>query len=161
MIKSPFSSRHPRDFRVLQVYPNVQMNSLMPQSIGIFTAIFKNEGYTVDLFDCTYYQDIHFGSDQVEIKKTSDKKKDYTTNKFADDNKAQPTFDTKELLEKGGAPKKPNSIKIDFIKKVQNFKPDLILLSVVESTWFLAVDLLKSIPEKDRNYTENYYFKTT
>ena len=152
MIKSPFSSRHPRDFRVLQVYPNVQMNSLMPQSIGIFTAIFKNEGYTVDLFDCTYYQDIHFGSDQVEIKKTSDKKKDYTTNKFADDNKAQPTFDTKELLEKGGAPKKPNSIKIDFIKKVQNFKPDLILLSVVESTWFLALDLLKSIPEKDRNY---------
>ena len=30
----------------------------MPQSIGIFTSLFKQEGYILDLFDCTYYQDI-------------------------------------------------------------------------------------------------------
>ena len=30
----------------------------MPQVIGIFTALFKQEGYTIDLFDCTYYKDI-------------------------------------------------------------------------------------------------------
>ena len=150
MIKSPFKARQPKDFRILQVYPNVQMSSLMPQSIGIFTALFKNEGYTVDLFDCTYYQDIHFGSEkktEEEEKKLLDKQ-----NKFRDDNKAQPTYDAEELLKKGGAPKKASSIKTDFIKKVQDFKPDLILLSVVESTWFLALDLLKSIPEKNRNY---------
>jgi hypothetical protein len=51
MIKSPFKQRKPEDFRVLQLYPNVQMSGLMPQSIGIFTAIFKNEGYKVDIFD--------------------------------------------------------------------------------------------------------------
>ena len=28
----------------------------MPQVIGIFTALFKREGYTIDLFDCTYYR---------------------------------------------------------------------------------------------------------
>ena len=30
----------------------------MPQSVGIFTALLKREGYQLDLFDCTYYQDI-------------------------------------------------------------------------------------------------------
>ena len=34
------------------------MSALMPQSMGIFTALFKREGYVLDLFDCTYYQDI-------------------------------------------------------------------------------------------------------
>ena len=57
MIKSPFPSRHAKDFRILMFYPNLHMSALMPQVIGIFTALFKREGYTVDLFDATYYKD--------------------------------------------------------------------------------------------------------
>ena len=57
MIKSPFSSRKPQDFRILMFYPNLHMSALMPQVIGIFTALFKREGYTIDLFDATYYKD--------------------------------------------------------------------------------------------------------
>ena len=60
MLKSPFSSRNPKDFRLLLLYPNVQMSGVMPLSIGIFTAFLKQKNYTVDLFDCTFYQDIHF-----------------------------------------------------------------------------------------------------
>ena len=37
-------------------------------------------------------------------------------------------------------------------KKIQEFKPDLILVSVLESTYFLAIELLNSVPQKDRNY---------
>ena len=55
MIKSPFSARQPKDFRILMLYPNLHMSALMPQVIGIFTALFKREGYTIDLFDCTYF----------------------------------------------------------------------------------------------------------
>ena len=62
MLKSPFISRSPKDFRILQLYPNVQMSGLMPQSIGIFTALLKQKGYTIDIFDCTYYQDINFSN---------------------------------------------------------------------------------------------------
>ena len=58
MIKSPFSKRIPKDFKILMFYPNLHMSALMPQSIGIFAALFKREGYTIDLFDCTYYKDI-------------------------------------------------------------------------------------------------------
>ena len=140
MMKSPFKSRSPKDFRVLQLYPNVQMSSLMPQSIGIFSALFKNAGYTVDIFDCTYYQDIHFNN-----------KEGLSAEEMREKNKSQPIYDTSELLEKGGAPKKTN-IKDDFVKRINDFRPDLILISVVESTWFLAIDLLGSVPKKDRNY---------
>ena len=66
-------------------------------------------------------------------------------------NKSQLFYDVKELEKKGGSAKKTN-IKEDFIKKLNEFKPDLILVSVVESTWFLAIDLLSSIPEKNINY---------
>ena len=43
-------------------------------------------------------------------------------------------------------------IRDDFIKKVEVFKPDLILVSVLESTYFLSIDLLNSIPKKNKNY---------
>ena len=59
MLKSPFSSRQPKDFRILLFYPNLHMSALMPQSIGIFTSILKEERYVLDLFDCTFYQDIN------------------------------------------------------------------------------------------------------
>ena len=58
MIKSPFKSRKAQDYKILLFYPNLHMSALMPQSIGIFTAILKREGYKIDLFDCTYYKDI-------------------------------------------------------------------------------------------------------
>ena len=35
---------------------------------------------------------------------------------------------------------------------MEEFQPDLILVSVLESTYYLAIDLLKSIPEKDRKF---------
>ena len=57
MLKSPFKSRDKKDFKIL-FFLNLHMSALMPQSIGIFTSLFKQEGYILDLFDCTYYQDI-------------------------------------------------------------------------------------------------------
>jgi len=138
MIKSPFSARRPEDFRILLFYPNLHMSALMPQVIGIFSALFKREGYTIDLFDCTYYQDI----DVINLGKNA--------NEERVKNRNAPAYSNEELNKKGTKPK--IGIKKDFVKKVQEFKPDLILVSVLESTYFLAMDLLESIPEKDRNY---------
>ena len=138
MYKSPFTARKPKDFRILLFYPNLHMSALMPQSIGIFTAILKKEGYTLDLFDCTYYQDI----DAINLGKNA--------NQERIDNRNAPAFSTKELTDKGVKPKW--DIKEDFNKKIQEFKPDLILGSVLESTYFLAMMLLESVPIKDRKY---------
>ena len=78
MIKSPFTSRQPKDFRILLFYPNLHMSALMPQVIGIFTALFKKEGYTIDLFDCTFYQDIDF----VNIRKSANNRRKNTRTNF-------------------------------------------------------------------------------
>ena len=42
------------NFKVLLVYPNIQMCEMMPYSIGLLTGILRREGFTVDLFDTTF-----------------------------------------------------------------------------------------------------------
>ena len=138
MIKSPFSARQPKDFRILMLYPNLHMSALMPQVIGIFTALFKREGYTIDLFDCTYYEDIDAINSGVDA-----------NDQRASLRKVRPYSD-KEWEKKGT--QKKWGIEKDFKKKVQEFKPDLILVSVLESTYYLAMKLLEAVPESERKY---------
>ena len=108
----------------------------MPQSVGIFTALLKKEGYPVDLFDCTYYQDI----DSLTLGKN--------TNEEKVENRNVHKYDNREWHEKGVKPN--NGIVEDFKKKVAIFQPDLILVSVLERPYYLSMDLLKSIPETQR-----------
>jgi hypothetical protein len=138
MLYSPFKKRLAKDFKILIFYPNLHMSALMPQSVGIFTALLKREGYPLDLFDCTYYEDI----DSLTLGKN--------TNEEKVENRNVHKYDNTEWHEKGVKPKK--GIVEDFKKKVATFQPDLILVSVLESTYYLAIDLLKSIPENQRNY---------
>ena len=114
------------------------MTALMPQVVGIFTALLKREGYTIDVFDCTYYEDI----DSLTLgRNTNDEKVQ---------NRNVAKYDNSEWNEKGVKPK--SGIITNFQKKIREFNPDLIIVSVLESTYFLALDLLKSIPENERNY---------
>jgi hypothetical protein len=138
MIKSPFKQRQFKDFKILMLYPNLHMSALMPQSIGIFTALLKEQGFKLDLFDCTYYKDI----DSLTIGKN--------TNEEKVKNRNVTKYDNSEWHQKGVKPK--DNIRENFKKKVLDFEPDLIIVSVLESTYFLAVELLKSIPENRRNF---------
>ena len=138
MIKSPFSERKAKDFKILLFYPNIYMSALMPQSIGIFTAILKKEGYTLDLFDCTYYEDI----DAINLGKNA--------NQERVSNRNAPAYSENELNTKGVDPKW--GIQAYFNKKINEFQPDLIIGSVLESTYFLAMMLLESVPKHKRKY---------
>ena len=93
MLKSPFSKKKPKDFRVLMLYPNLHMSALMPQSIGIFTSLLKREGYALDLFDCTYYEDI----DALTLGRNTNEEK------VANRNVAK--YDNTEWVQKGVKPK--------------------------------------------------------
>ena len=46
-----------KGFKILLVYPNIQLCEMMPYSIGLLTALLRREGFTVDLFDTTFYVD--------------------------------------------------------------------------------------------------------
>ena len=137
MLKSPFLLET-KDFRILLFYPNLHMSALMPQSIGIFTAILKAQGYTLDLFDCTYYEDI----DEINLGRNT------TEEKL--DNKQVRKHDDSEWERKGA--KKKIGIKEDFLKKIRDFKPDLIICSVLESTYYLAIQLLEAVPKNEVKY---------
>ena len=85
------------------------MSALMPQSVGIFTALLKREGYTLDLFDCTYYLDADI--EEAGIGKNSNEEKVQNRN--------VKKFDNKVWQGKGIPPK--TGIEEDLKKKLKLF----------------------------------------
>ena len=112
-----------KDFKILFVYPNIQMCEMMPYSIGLLTAYLRKEGFTVDLFDTTFYVD--------KLNDNYEAFHDYVQE-----------FDWKEK----GRIFKSNIVK-DFHKKIEEFDPDLISISVVENTYPTARKMIKSLPD--------------
>ena len=45
--------------KVLFVYPNTYGMNMLPPAIALFSALLKERGHEVDLFDATYYQTDH------------------------------------------------------------------------------------------------------
>jgi len=124
-VAKPNVFKHPKDFRVLFVYPNLQMSALAPQAIGYLSAMLKKGGFSVDLFDSTFYQS-EYVSD---------------TNKEKVKNSIVLPYDWKE---RGIQPKETNMVE-DFRRKVEDYQPDLLAFSVVENTWRLAEALINAI----------------
>jgi len=119
------------DLRILLVYPNIQMSALMPLSMGIFTALLREKGYVVDLFDCTFYVD----------SPTEDGNQEKVKNKQVLDY----DWTSRGVVAKTG-------LIHDYIKKVEDFQPDLVAVSVLESTYHLGLMLMNSIPKNKRSY---------
>ena len=112
------------EFRVLLVYPNMQMINLLPSNISILSASLKRAGFSVDLFDTTFYK--------TEKESVDDKRVEYL--------QLRP-FDYSQF----GIHYKETDVFSDFRKKVEEFRPDLIAVTVVEDTFPLALRLLESV----------------
>lgn len=114
------------NFRVLFIYPNTMMATLVPIHISLLSSCLKEKGVKVDLFDTTYYEteDISFEQKKVELLQIK-------------------PFDWREK----GVDFKKTDIHEDLAKKVVDFKPDLIGITIVEDTCDLALSLLESIKE--------------
>lgn len=115
-----------RTFKVLLVYPNLEMKNLLPPAIGIFTACLKREGFSVDLFDTTYYL--------TESGNPDEKRKEFLQVR---------SYDAGDY----GIGYKSTSVTDDFAKKVREYEPDLIGVSVVEDTLPLGLKLVESLGE--------------
>ena len=124
------------NFRVLFIYPNQRTESLVPPSLAIFSRILKDRGYTVDLFDTTNY-DLD-ADDYIQTKFTKERNdsKGYVQSLLV-----RPFESRAELHRK-------HTRAVDGLrKKVEEFKPDLIAVTSTESTFLLAINLLKAIKE--------------
>ncbi|MBM4134782.1 MAG: B12-binding domain-containing radical SAM protein [Nitrospira sp.] len=114
----------PKRFKVLLVYPNYSMVNLLPTNIGILTACLRQNGFDVGLFDTTFYR---------------------TTEKTLDEIRVENLQVRKFNLEEFGVRFKPGNYLEDFRKKVEEFQPDLIGVSVVEDTWPQGKELIEAV----------------
>ena len=116
-----------KKFKILLIYPSIPGMLVLPSAIGLFTAILKKASFELDLFDATLYK--------TEVSISPEKRVDYLQAR---------KFSYKEL----GVELRPDLIG-SFRAKVDSFKPDLLIFSVVEDAFLQAVDLLESIRDKN------------
>jgi radical SAM superfamily enzyme YgiQ (UPF0313 family) len=100
---------------------------MLPPSIAILSALLKQEGFEVDLFDSTHwampgYEE--FNSDKAKEKNLNVRPFDFAEH--------QVTYYDTDVFE-------------DFEKKVQSFGPDLIAVSAAEDIFPNAVNLLSRV----------------
>jgi radical SAM superfamily enzyme YgiQ (UPF0313 family) len=113
--------------KILLVYPNLPLMMAPAISVGIFNSICKKHGCDVKLFETTEYSDA-YSNRHIRMTEMGASRK----------NKDEEVKDMFHI--------KPTSEIIpDFIKLVEEFNPDLILMSVQEDVWDVATDLLDSI----------------
>ena len=118
--------------RVLLVYPNERDMSLVPPVYGLFAALLRERGHIAELFDCTGYDFEGKFDSGIESEKV--------------------------LMVKPAEPASYQGIKIkhtnmyeDFVKKVEAFNPDLIGMSVTESTFLRGISLLGDLRFKKKH----------
>lgn len=105
--------------RVLFVYPNEYLNIGIPQAIAILSACLKEAGHITDLFDFTFIK-----QESTHVEEVSN---------------FLPTEYTLEDLVKDDP---IEDIDIAFCRKIKEFLPDLIAVSVMSSSFDMAIDLL-------------------
>ena len=124
------------DFRVLLFYPNQRAESLVPPALAILSAILKSKGIIVDLFDSTNYDLDADDYINTTFTKTRDDSKGYVQNLLV-----------RPYESKADTLRKHVSAVTGLKEKVESFKPDLIAVTVTESTFLLAVQLIDTISD--------------
>ena len=115
-------------FKVLLVYPNLTMMLVPSLAIGIFTRLLKNQKYQVSLFDTTHYVSDENSSPQNRVKFLQ-------AREFDETNDLGVRFKTHLIG--------------DYVDKVNNLKPHLILYSVVEDCYQQTLALMSAIKKYD------------
>ncbi|PKG31590.1 MAG: radical SAM protein [Methanoregula sp.] len=121
------SLHHPgvAKMRILQGYPNIRGMNMLPPAIALFTAILKQRGHVVGLFDSTDYpnpEDDHFNSDK-------EKEANLNVRPF-DDTLLKVSFIDRDVFDA-------------FEECVQEFQPDLMAMSCTEDMFPIGIRLLE------------------
>lgn len=111
--------------RILMLYPNVRIETLVPTSLGLISSLLKREGHAVELFDTTYYDTTTRFTNIDRIKEMNLIVRPYTLKH--------------EMHKTDGYE--------DFLKKIQSFSPDIILVTATESMFPMAINYLEHVDD--------------
>lgn len=117
------------NFKVLLVYPNLPLMLVPPLSMAIFTKVLKDKGYQVDLFDTTSYIPENINSSP------QNRTLYLQARDFSDEDDLGVSIKT--------------DLYGDFRRKVFEFKPDLIVYSIVEDAFIKALKMMETIEDYD------------
>jgi radical SAM superfamily enzyme YgiQ (UPF0313 family) len=116
-------------FKVLFIYPNGTLMNPPPIAIGLFDALLRQDGIETALFDTTFYTDeTAFASD--------DAKEQFLQARPADDRTRKSKL-------------RQTRMEDDLVRLVNDFRPDLIMVSALEITFPPAIRLLDAIRDYD------------
>ena len=115
-------------FKVLLVHANTTMENIIPISAGILAGALRDKKIEYKIFDTTFYKTYEPYPDGVRVKNLQLKSFDYT--------------------EFGITPKPGESMIGDFVNVVDSYKPSLIAISVVEPTYHMGINLLRSVTDR-------------
>jgi len=116
-----------RNFKILLVLANSPMDTLIPPNVSILSACLKRAGLQVRLFDTTFYPTREKTGDDARIETLQVKRTDFS--------------------EMGILMATTNMVE-DFKAVVEEYQPDLIGLSAVESTYRIGLKLLRRLRPK-------------
>ncbi len=116
--------------KVLFVYPNHRGMNMLPPAIGLLSSCLKREGHKVDLFDTTHYESVEIDG-ELDTKDSDASKGERLM--------ARPFKMPKEIS------LKTTNVFEDFVKKVEEFSPDLLALSTTEDMFHLGIRLINCV----------------
>lgn len=117
--------------KVLMVYPNLPMMMSPSIAVGLFNAISKEEEVEYRLFETTQYSDVYENRHILLTKSGA--------------NRGNAGLENDEIF----TIKPTKDIIPDFIEMVDEYEPDLIILSIQEDVFHIAEKLLDTIKERN------------
>lgn len=114
-------------FKVLFLYPNFRTESIIPPAITLLSRILKNAGMQTAVFDTTDYG--------LNLSKDYDRDQEKVLS-VRPVGRRKPKYEGRDALK-------------DLNECINSFSPDLLAMSVTESTALLGFDMLKNIRHRD------------
>ncbi len=114
-----------RSIRVLFIYPNLMLQTMLPASMTVLSAVLKGRGHAVDVFDTTFYATEAHSSNEYRVQRLQMR-----------------PFDAERQRK---LMKPMESMVPDLRAKIEEFRPHLIALSALEDTFILGATLLQAV----------------
>jgi len=127
-VESKNNSKMNKNFKILLFYPNEPLLGAAPSNLAILSACLKNDGFDVKLFDCTIYKPKSTQTNDEMRAKLGHVKP----------TKIDEYFKAKDV-----------DIYEDFVKIVEEYKPNLIGFSVLDSTIPFSYTFIENIKNKN------------
>jgi anaerobic magnesium-protoporphyrin IX monomethyl ester cyclase len=115
-----------KPFKILLIYPNEPMLGVAPGNLALLSACLKKEGFDVKLFDCTIYNQGKETNDDIRIKLG---------------HVIKTNIEELFLVKK-------EDIHDDFVRIVEEYKPDLIGITLIDSTIRFGLSFIERIKDK-------------